>query len=221
MQTPEQNKLTPGKYKDPRHATKSLRTFSEKQQNEVSSSPQTQPQTLADISPISHYYLNANLNQQIHAATDADNEESLRENYDEDARDPSQAPATSTRTEEDQHVKVSSRRVSRYDELNKCMQAILIDETNGELSGRSSKYSDNYLAALPRRLSSNLRESLKTLLGEFPNYRFVVHVYATHRQDDVKMGVQCFWDASEDLYFTYVYADDEIYCISTAFAIKY
>jgi hypothetical protein len=101
------------------------------------------------------------------------------------------------------------------------MKKVVVDNTNAELSRRSRHYNDNLLAELPRRLSSKIRENLKALLRDHPDYRFIVHVYATHRQDDVKLGLQCFCDATEDLYFTYVFSDDEVYCLATAFAIKY
>jgi hypothetical protein len=220
VHTPQNSKLTPGKYRDPRHEdARPLRNLAYSESNLLD-----QP---LDISPISPYQnLARDLNQQVMhttGGTEADNEESLQDQDNEDgdyAQEP-EARTASVNGLDARFLRQGMQHGNRFEELNARMQNIVTQDTNGELSDRSVRHSDNYLAALPRRLAGTLRESLKGLLVEFPNYRFIVHVYATQRHEDVKMGVQCFWDASEDLYFTYVYADDDVYCISTAFAIKF
>ena len=101
------------------------------------------------------------------------------------------------------------------------LKTVLFEEVQAEMDKRQYKSADNYLAQLPRKLANRIREKIKINQDEkYVGYKYITHVFASHRQDNLKMGVRCFWDPQEDLYYSYVYADEEIYCIASIFAIK-
>jgi hypothetical protein len=116
---------------------------------------------------------------------------------------------------------IEARPISQADReqqlLSTRVQAILFEEVNNELGSRENRFDDNYLSQMPRRVASLICDRLKELST---SYKFITHIFSTHRQNYLKLGIRCFWDPNQDFYYTYVYEDDEVYCLAAAFAVR-
>ena len=83
-----------------------------------------------------------------------------------------------------------------------------------ELSGR--KYDHEECGSACKKLSDTIRDKLKAL--GHSRYKFMVQVsIGERREQGVRSGTRCFWDASTDVQATENFVNDYIFASATAY----
>lgn len=92
--------------------------------------------------------------------------------------------------------------------LKDCLAEVVVDKTyDGEKAGDTIK-----------KLSDTIKERLKSL--GHGRYKFVVQaVIGEARDQGVRSGTRCFWDANTDTHATETLVNDNLFACATAYAI--
>jgi tctex1 domain-containing protein 2 len=92
--------------------------------------------------------------------------------------------------------------------LQVCIQEQLKDSRyDGEKAGEWSK-----------TLSDSIKNKLKGL--GYDRYKYVVQVVIGERREQgIRSGTRCFWDANTDNMASENYVNDYLFCVATAFAV--
>lgn len=81
-------------------------------------------------------------------------------------------------------------------------------------------YDDEELANRAKELNNSIRKALKKLYEN--RYKIVVSITIGQvNNDSLKTAYRCYWDEATDLCTSYVFINDFIYCIVSAFAVGY
>ena len=88
---------------------------------------------------------------------------------------------------------------------------VALDE---ELTGR--KYDHEECGESTKKLSDSIKDKLKTL--GHTRYKFIVQVQIGERREQgVRSGTRCFWDAGTDMHATENFVNDNIFASATAY----
>jgi hypothetical protein len=80
------------------------------------------------------------------------------------------------------------------------------------------KYDGDKAGEWSKTLSDTIKDKLKGL--GYDRYKFVVQVVIGERREQgIRSGTRCFWDASTDNQASENFINDHLFCVATAFAV--
>lgn len=83
---------------------------------------------------------------------------------------------------------------------------------------KDSKYDGDKAGEWSRTLSDTIKDKLKGL--GYDRYKFVVQVIIGERREQgVRSGTRCFWDANTDNQASENFVNDHLFCVATAFSV--
>lgn len=98
----------------------------------------------------------------------------------------------------------------------KRMEDVIKAVLNEELVGKA--YQNDNASAQTKQIADEIRNRLRDL--DLPRYKFMVQVViGEQRGEGVRMGCRTFWDADTDAYATHTYANDDLFCVATAYGV--